>query len=92
MKPVNNANAIYRNIFASLTHYPSVELGKQTIGIFKNNIQLLGNQTTIRPELITYSIPAVAIEKMKLRGGNALGIDVKGHLVGKSPDHQGFGI
>ncbi|KAH6668220.1 hypothetical protein B0J14DRAFT_658137 [Halenospora varia] len=70
-----------RNIFASLTHYPSVELGKQTIGIFKNNVQLLGNRTAVRPELITYSIPAVAIGKMKLRGGNALGIDVEGHLV-----------
>ncbi|KFY98579.1 hypothetical protein V500_01599 [Pseudogymnoascus sp. VKM F-4518 (FW-2643)] len=70
-----------RNIFASLTHYPSVELGKQAIEIFKNNIQLLGNQTAVSPELITYSIPAKAIERMKLRGGNALGIDIEGHLV-----------
>lgn len=61
-----------------------MELGKQSLGIFKNNMQLLGNQTTISPQLITYSIPAVAIEKMRSRGGNALGINVKGHLVSRS--------
>ncbi|PVH69200.1 FAD-binding domain-containing protein [Cadophora sp. DSE1049] len=76
-----NSTRDCRNIFASLTHYPSVALGKQALGIFKDSIESLGNQTTISPQLITYSIPAVAIEGMRLRGGNALGIDVKGHLV-----------
>lgn len=66
-----------------MTHYPSVELGKQSIRIFKDNVQSLGNVTGVNPELITYSIPAAAIENMKARGGNALGIDVKGHLVSK---------
>ncbi|KAI6084501.1 FAD-binding domain-containing protein [Hypoxylon rubiginosum] len=70
-----------RNIFASLTHYPSVELGKRAILIFKDNVLSLGNVTGVNPELITYSIPAAAIENMRARGGNALGIDVQGHLV-----------
>ncbi|KAI1776587.1 FAD-binding domain-containing protein [Hypoxylon cercidicola] len=70
-----------RNVFASLTHYPSIELGKQGIQIFKNNVQALGNATGVGAELITYSIPTQAVQNMKLRGGNALGIDVEGHLV-----------
>lgn len=64
-----------------------MQLGKKTIGIFKKHVQSLGNSTAVLPQLITYSIPAVAIERMKLRGGNALGIDVEGHLVGESLDH-----
>ncbi|KAJ8133605.1 hypothetical protein O1611_g16 [Lasiodiplodia mahajangana] len=69
-----------RNVFASVTHYPSLELSKKVTEIFKT--QWRGsNLTDVSPELITYSIPAGAIQRMKLRGGNALGLDVEGHLV-----------
>ncbi|KAH9210256.1 FAD binding domain protein [Leptodontidium sp. 2 PMI_412] len=70
-----------RAIFASLTHYPSVSLGKQAIELLKEEMQLLGNSTGISSTLITYSIPTTAIKRMKSRGGNALGIDVEGHLI-----------
>jgi hypothetical protein len=66
-----------------LTHHPSVELGKQAISLFKDNVELLGNRTLI-PQLITYSIPAGAIEMMSVRGGNALGITGDGHLISMS--------
>ncbi|KAI1289034.1 FAD-binding domain-containing protein [Xylaria venustula] len=69
-----------RNVFASLTHYPSVELGKKATEIFKTEWRM-SNSTDVSPELITYSIPAGAIQRMKLGGGNALGLDVSGHLV-----------
>ncbi|KAJ8071879.1 hypothetical protein OCU04_002187 [Sclerotinia nivalis] len=70
-----------RAIFASLTNYPSVELGKRAIALLKEEMQLLGNSTDIFSTMITYSIPTTAIERMKSRGGNALGIDAEGHLI-----------
>ncbi|KAI0099095.1 FAD-binding domain-containing protein [Nemania sp. FL0031] len=69
-----------RNVFASVTHYPSLELSKKVTEIFKTEWRT-GNLMDVSPELITYSIPAGAIQRMKLRGGNALGLDVGGHLV-----------
>lgn len=49
-------------------------------------MQLLGNSTGISSTLITYSIPTTAIKRMKSRGGNALGIDVEGHLISRSSE------
>ncbi|KAJ9137760.1 FAD binding domain-containing protein [Pleurostoma richardsiae] len=69
-----------RNVFASLTHYPSVELGKKGLAILKRNV-VAANLTSLNPQLITYSIPAATMEMSKVRGGNALGLDVEGHLV-----------
>ena len=57
----------------------------RAIALLKEEMQLLGNSTGIFSTLITYSIPTTAIERMKSRGGNALGIDVEGHLIGKRP-------
>ncbi|PQE09675.1 FAD linked oxidase N-terminal protein [Rutstroemia sp. NJR-2017a BBW] len=75
---------VSRNLFASLTHYPSVELGKQGIEILKRTVQMR-NLTSLNPQLITYSIPAATMKMSKARGGNALGLDVEGHLVSTSP-------
>ncbi|PQE17416.1 FAD linked oxidase N-terminal protein [Rutstroemia sp. NJR-2017a BVV2] len=69
-----------RNVFASLTHYPSVELSKKGIEVLKRNVER-ENLTSLNPQLITYSIPAATMKKSKARGGNALGLDVEGHLV-----------
>jgi hypothetical protein len=65
-----------------LTHYPSVELGKKGIEILKRNVER-DNLTSLNPQLITYSIPATTMKKSKARGGNALGLDVEGHLIRK---------
>ncbi|KAI1439456.1 hypothetical protein F5Y02DRAFT_405736 [Annulohypoxylon stygium] len=69
-----------RNLFASLTHYPSVELGKQGLAIMKRLTES-GNLTSLSPQLITYAIPPATMQMGKVRGGNALGLDVEGHLV-----------
>ncbi|KAH6645340.1 hypothetical protein BKA67DRAFT_664428 [Truncatella angustata] len=69
-----------RNLFAYLTHYPSVELSKQALAILKD-ITERGNLTSLNPQLITYSIPAMTMQMSKTRGGNALGLDVEGHLI-----------
>jgi hypothetical protein len=82
---VTVTNVIIRNVFTTLSHYPCVELGIQGIQIYKEEIQKTKNITNFAAQWITYSLPAPAIAQMKVRGGNALGIDVDGHLVRKCP-------
>ncbi len=73
-----------RNVFATLTHYPSTRVGEAGLRILKDLAEQR-NLTSLSPQLITYSIPTTAIENSRARGGNALGFgDVEGHLVGKS--------
>ncbi|KAM0547785.1 hypothetical protein ACHAPJ_010246 [Fusarium lateritium] len=71
---------VTRNVFATLTHYPSTELGKKGLAILRKLVEER-NSTGLNPQLITYSIPAAVIELSKRRGGNALGLDAEGHLV-----------
>ncbi|KAM0468243.1 hypothetical protein ACHAP7_011072 [Fusarium lateritium] len=72
---------VSRNVFATLTHYPSIELGKKGLCILKKLVETR-NLTGLNPQLITYSIPAAVMELSKERGGNALGLDAEGgHLV-----------
>lgn len=71
---------ITRNLFTTPTHYPSVELGKKGLEILKSKVEG-ANLTSVNPQLITYSIPAATMEMPKSRGGNALSLDVEGHLV-----------
>ncbi|KAH7160434.1 hypothetical protein B0J13DRAFT_617198 [Dactylonectria estremocensis] len=71
---------VTRNLFTTLTHYPSVELGKKGLEILKSKVEG-ANLTSLNPQLITYSIPAATMEMSKARGGNALGLEVEGHLV-----------
>ncbi|XWW99251.1 hypothetical protein V2A60_007260 [Cordyceps javanica] len=70
-----------RNVFATLTHYPSIRVGEAGLRILKDLAEQR-NLTSLNPQLITYSIPTTAIENSRARGGNALGFgDVQGHLV-----------
>ncbi|KAI0426295.1 FAD-binding domain-containing protein [Xylaria sp. FL1042] len=70
-----------RNVFTTLTHYPSQELSNRAIEIYKEEVQAVRNVSGITAQLITYTIPATAIRNMGLRGGNALGIKAPGHLL-----------
>ncbi|KAM3496762.1 hypothetical protein MY10362_009868 [Beauveria mimosiformis] len=72
-----------RNVFATLTHYSSIQLGRQSVEILKNLVKAR-NLTLLNPQLITYSIPAATMELSKVRGGNALGLNFQGHLTGRS--------
>lgn len=58
-------------------------MGKKGLEILKSKVEG-ANLTSLNPQLITYSIPAATMKMSKARGGNALGLDVKGHLVSKS--------
>lgn len=70
-------------MFTTLTHHPSIDLGKKGLGILKGLVEGR-NLTSLSPQLITYSIPAATMEMSKARGGNALGLDAEGHLISKS--------
>ncbi|KAL5597131.1 hypothetical protein FOBRF1_010924 [Fusarium oxysporum] len=71
---------ITRNVFTTLTHYPSIDLSKKGHAILKGLVEGR-NLTSLNPQLITYSIPAATMAMSKARGGNALGLDVEGHLI-----------
>ncbi|KAH7256123.1 hypothetical protein BKA59DRAFT_521355 [Fusarium tricinctum] len=71
---------VTRNVFATLTHYPSVELGNKGLRILKELVEGR-NLTGLNPQLITYSIPAAVMKLSKVRGGNALGLNAEGHLI-----------
>ncbi|KAH0429564.1 FAD binding domain-containing protein [Colletotrichum camelliae] len=72
---------VTRNLFTSLTHYPSLELSQQGLAIMKKLTETR-NLTSLNPQLITYSIPAAMMKNSKARGGNALGLEgVSGHLI-----------
>ncbi|TXB98199.1 hypothetical protein FocTR4_00013528, partial [Fusarium oxysporum f. sp. cubense] len=73
---------ITRNVFTTLTHYPSIDLSKKGHAILKGLVEGR-NLTSLNPQLITYSIPAATMAMSKARGGNAFGLDVEGHLIRK---------
>ncbi|ETS77927.1 hypothetical protein PFICI_09989 [Pestalotiopsis fici W106-1] len=79
--PSNYPLGVTRNVFATITHFPSLELTNRALAIYQAGVQPVKNVTSLNARWITYSIPAAAIQAMKLRGGNALGIDVEGHLL-----------
>ncbi|GFF24208.1 hypothetical protein IFM58399_00576 [Aspergillus lentulus] len=70
-----------RYLFNTITHYPSPVLSKRAFHILRQEVQSVANITGFSANLISYSIPARAVSRMKERGGNALGINVKGHLI-----------
>ncbi|CAG9948171.1 unnamed protein product [Clonostachys rosea f. rosea IK726] len=55
---------VTRNVFATLTHYPSIELGNKGLGILKELVEGR-NLTRLNPQLITYSIPAAVMKLSK---------------------------
>lgn len=65
-----------------MTHYPSIDLSKKGLDIVKSLVEGRG-LTSLNPQIITYSIPAATMAMSKARGGNALGLDVEGHLISK---------
>lgn len=72
-----------RNLFYSITHFPSTELTKQGMEIYKEEFESVKSISGFGSPWISYSIPAPEIQNIKVRGGNALGIDVDGYLISK---------
>lgn len=61
---------------------PSRELLTQCLSIFKEEVEAIKTVEGLAPNFITYPLQKNAIDAMKQRGGNALGIDQDGPLFG----------
>jgi hypothetical protein len=75
----------YRHLFQTTTTFPSREWLRESLQIFREEIEDIKSVEGLNPQIITYPIPSRAIRGMTDRGGNALGLDdVRGPLLSKS--------
>ncbi|KAF9641043.1 FAD linked oxidase [Lasiodiplodia theobromae] len=69
-----------RHLFRTVSVLPSRELLTQCLSIFKEEVEAIKTVEGLAPNFITYPLQKNAIDAMKQRGGNALGIDQDGPL------------
>ncbi|KAF2188491.1 FAD-binding domain-containing protein [Zopfia rhizophila CBS 207.26] len=70
-----------RHLFQSTTCFPSREWIRESLRIFREEIEDVKSVEGLNPQLITYPIPSRAIRGMANRGGNPLGLsDIQGPL------------
>jgi len=67
-----------RNLYGTFTYYPSMELEQRIIEILVEEVTPIKNITGFVPGVVLQPISRSAIQKMKKRGGNALGIAQSG--------------
>lgn len=72
----------HRNLFATVTYFPSADLDKQIQDIMAREIQSLKKAPGFYPNLVIQPLYEAAIRSGKQRGGNAAGIDADGPLTG----------
>jgi hypothetical protein len=70
-------------LFATLSVRPSRPFLTQALKIFSEEVKKIKSVKGLTPNFICYPIQKNAIEAMKQRGGNALGIDTDGPLFRK---------
>ncbi|KXH33415.1 FAD binding domain-containing protein [Colletotrichum nymphaeae SA-01] len=70
-----------RRVYASITFRPSLVLHKQLINIYSEEV--VGVKTTpgLSSSLVVQALHKNAIDAMKVRGGNALGVEADGPLM-----------
>lgn len=74
----------HRNLFATVTYYPSPDLDKSLQNIMMDEIQAVKSVPGFFPNLIFQPLYEAAIQAGKEGGGNAAGIDADGPLTGMS--------
>lgn len=80
---VRRANKKYSNIFATISHYPSVEMQIDLVEMFKQRVKALHAIDGFSANLVVQSLHKNAIAAMKLRGGNPVSVEADGPLTGK---------
>lgn len=75
-------NSTPSHLFRTVSVLPSRELLTQCLSIFKEEVEAIKTVEGLAPNFITYPLQKNAIDAMKQRGGNALGIDQDGPLFG----------
>jgi hypothetical protein len=71
-----------RNLFATVTYYPSPDLDKVMQDIMVDEIQAVKTVPGFYPTLLFQPLYEAAIHAGRDRGGNAAGIDAEGPLTG----------
>ncbi|KAF5859001.1 hypothetical protein ETB97_003492 [Aspergillus alliaceus] len=69
-----------RNLFATITYYPSDDLERQLQGIMAEEIQSIKKSPGFYPNLVIQPLYEAAIRAQKDRGGSATGIAANGRL------------
>ncbi|KAK0378252.1 FAD binding domain-containing protein [Colletotrichum limetticola] len=64
-----------RHLFGTISTLPSRALLTQAFAIFREEVSAISSVEGLAPNLICYPLSTTAIQAMKQRGGNALGID-----------------
>ncbi|KAL2882277.1 hypothetical protein SGCOL_002546 [Colletotrichum sp. CLE4] len=64
-----------RHLFGTISTLPSRALLTQALAIFREEVSAISAVEGLAPNLICYPLSTTAIQAMKQRGGNALGID-----------------
>ncbi|GME65538.1 Fad binding domain-containing protein [Neofusicoccum parvum] len=64
-----------RHLFTTLTYTPSAALDARILAIFDEELQSIKTATGFAPSVVTQPLHANAIKAMRLRGGNALGVE-----------------
>jgi hypothetical protein len=69
--------------FGTVSIRPSRELMSQAISIFEEEVQKIQTVAGLSANFVSYTLHPNAINTMKVRGGNALGIDQDEPLIRK---------
>ncbi|KAI4595973.1 hypothetical protein KJ359_006265 [Pestalotiopsis sp. 9143b] len=70
-----------RHWFGTVSIRPSREMMSRAISIFEEEVQKIQTVAGLSPNFVSYTLHPNAISKMKIRGGNALGIDLDEPLI-----------
>lgn len=69
-----------RNLYATITYYPSLDLDKQIQDIFAEELQPIKDIIGFSPNVIFQPLYEAAVRAGRERGGSALGIEAEGPL------------
>lgn len=83
----NTLTAPHSHLFTTLTYTPSAALDARILAIFDEELQSVKTATGFAPSVVTQPLHANAIKAMRLRGGNALGVESEADatLTGNAP-------
>lgn len=71
----------HRRLYATVTFHPSRELHRKIIDIFTEELQGIKATANLTTSVVVQALHINSIKAMKVRGGNALGIESDGPLL-----------
>lgn len=74
-----------RNLFASISHLPSLELEDQLLEIFRNESRSVQGVEGFSATSVTQPFFEGSVAAMKVRGGNPVSVEAGGPFTGEFP-------